>query len=120
MHKDNHVMFENYVDGITKRKSELAGNIMDIVRYGIPTKEEFIKIRHELHRKVKEIQDRGTEATPEERAAGHRMIAQIRAYRSQHPMDPLPFTPEQQVFDKQQHENAEDATKPADASDTSE
>jgi len=119
MHKDNHVMFENYVDGITKRKGELAGNIMDIVRHGIPTKQEFIKIRQQLHHKLKEIQDRGTEATPEERAAGHRMIAQIRSYRAQHPMDPPPFTPEQKVFDKQHDnaEDAEDATKPADASD---
>lgn len=110
MINDGHLIFENYVDGITKRKGELAGNIMDIVRYGIPSKEEFIKIRQELHRKVKEIQDRGTAATAEERAAGLRMIAQIRAYRSQHPMDPPPFTPEQKVFDKQHHENAEDAS----------
>lgn len=112
MLKDNHLIYENYVDGITKRKGELAGNIMDIVKYGIPSKEEFIKIRQELHRKVKEIQDRGTEATPEEKAAGLQMIAQIRAYRSQHPMDPPPFTPEQKVFDKQHdsEENAEDVS----------
>jgi len=112
MRKDEHLIFENYVDGISKRKGELAGNIMDIVKYGIPSKEEFIKIRQELHRKVKEIQDRGTEATPEERAAGHRMIAQIRSYRAQHPMDPPPFTPEQKVFDKQHdsEENAEDVS----------
>jgi len=88
MHKDNHVMFENYVDGITKRKSELAGNIMDIVRYGIPTKQEFIKIRQELHDKTKQILDRGTPATEEERARGKQLIGMIRSYRAQHPDDP--------------------------------
>ena len=80
-----------HMDGITKRKSELAGNIMDIVRYGIPSKEEFIKIRQELHRKVKEIQDRGTEATEQEKQEGRHMLGQIRAYRSQHPDDPGPY-----------------------------
>ena len=80
-----------HMDGITKRKSELAGNIMDIVRYGIPSKEEFIKIRQELHRKVKEIQERGTEATDQEKQEGRHMLGKIRAYRSQHPDDPGPY-----------------------------
>ena len=90
MHADNHVIFENYVDGITKRKGELAGNIMDIVRYGIPTKEEFIKIRQELHDKVKELKERGTPATEEEQARGKQLMGMIRSYRAQHPDDP-PF-----------------------------
>ena len=88
MLKDNHVIFENYVDGITKRRGELAGNIMDIVRYGIPTKEEFIKIRQELHDKTKQILDRGTPATEEERARGKQLMGMIRSYRAQHPNDP--------------------------------
>ena len=111
MHKDNHVMFENYVDGITKRRGELAGNIMDIVRYGIPTKEEFIKIRQELHDKTKQILDRGTPATEEERARGKQLMGMIRSYRAQHPDDPP-------VARNLHHaeENAENA-KPADVSD---
>jgi hypothetical protein len=88
MHRDNHLIFENYVDGITKRRGELAGNLMDIVRYGIPTKEEFIKIRQELHDKTKQILDRGTPATEEERARGKQLIGMIRSYRAQHPNDP--------------------------------
>jgi hypothetical protein len=90
MLKDNHLIFENYVDGITKRKGELAGNIMDIVKYGIPTKEEFIKIRQELHDKVKELKERGTPATEEEQARGKQLMGMIRSYRAQHPDDP-PF-----------------------------
>lgn len=82
------MIFENYVDGITKRRGELAGNLMDIVRYGIPTKEEFIKIRQELHDKTKQILDRGTPATEEERARGKQLIGMIRSYRAQHPNDP--------------------------------
>ena len=88
MVNDNHLIFENYVDGITKRRGELAGNIMDIVRYGIPSKEEFIKIRQELHDKTKEILDRGTPATEEERHRGKQLIGMIRSYRAQHPNDP--------------------------------
>lgn len=94
MKHDDHLMFENYVDGITKRRGELAGNIMDIVKHGVPSKEEFIKIRQQLHRKVKEIQDRGTAATEQEKREGHRMMGQIRAYRSQHPDDPGPYAEE--------------------------
>ena len=90
MHRDNHLIFENYVDGITKRRGELAGNLMDIVRYGIPTKEEFIKIRQELHDKVKELKERGTPATEEEQARGKQLMGMIRSYRAQHPDDP-PF-----------------------------
>lgn len=104
MQNDDHLIFEafqnnkgakasksenaEHMDGITKRKGELAGNIMDIVRYGIPSKEEFIKIRQELHDKTKEILDRGTPATEEERHRGRQLIGMIRSYRAQHPNDP--------------------------------
>jgi len=117
MNRDNHLIFEAFinkqsatgvdkpvdardnnsedaeqpVDGITKRRGELAGNIMDIVRYGIPSKEEFIKIRQELHDKTKEISDRGTPATEEERHRGRQLIGMIRSYRAQHPNDPGPY-----------------------------
>jgi hypothetical protein len=88
MDKDARLMVEAYVDGITKRRGELAGTVMHIVKHGMPTRAEFIKIRHELHRKVKEIQDRGTEATEQEKQEGRRMMGQIKAYRSLHPDDP--------------------------------
>jgi ElaB/YqjD/DUF883 family membrane-anchored ribosome-binding protein len=105
MLRDNHLIFENYVDGITKRKGELASNIMDIVRYGIPSKEEFIKIRQELHDKVKEIKERGTPATEEEQARGKQLIGMIKSYRAQHPNDP-PFV--RNLHDPA--ENAEDVS----------
>lgn len=88
MNKDSHLIFENYVDGITRRKNELAGNIMDIVRYGIPTKEEFIKIRQELHDLVDMVKKRGDKATEEENSLARELIGKIRSYRSQHPDDP--------------------------------
>ena len=88
MNNDNALMMEAFADGITQRRSELAGTVMHIVKHGMPTRAEFIKIRHELHRKVKEIQDRGTEATEQEKQEGRRMMGQIKAYRSLHPDDP--------------------------------
>ena len=94
MDKDTRLMYENYVDGITKKKSELSGNIMDIVKHGIPSKEQFIAIRAELHRFTKEIQDRGTGATEQEKEKAHHLMGQIRAYRSQHPDDPGPYAEE--------------------------
>jgi len=114
MRKDEHLIFENYVDGITKRRGELAGNIMDIVRYGIPTKEEFIKIRQELHVKTKQILDRGTPATEEERARGKQLIGMIRSYRAQHPNDP-PVVKDLHHAEMNAEENAEGGS---DASDT--
>jgi len=98
-----------HVDGITKRRGELAGNIMDIVRYGIPTKQEFIKIRQELHYKTKEILDRGTPATEEERARGRQLIGMIRSYRAQHPNDP-PVVRDLHHAEVSAEENAEDAS----------
>lgn len=100
MIKDDHLIFENYVDGITKTKQALGGHIMSIVKHGIPSKEEFIKIRQELHNNVKEIQARGTPATEEEKARAQEIIAKIKNYRSQHPHDPTPLN---------QEENAETA-----------
>ncbi len=94
MNKDARLMYENYVDGITRKKSELSGNIMDIVKHGIPSKEQFIAIRAELHRFTKEIQDRGTDATEQEKERGRQLMGQIRAYRSQHPDDPGPYAEE--------------------------
>ena len=114
MINDGHLIFENYVDGITKRRGELAGNIMDIVRYGIPTKEEFIKIRQELHDKTKQILDRGTPATQEERARGRQLIGMIRSYRAQHPDDP-PVAKDLHHAEMNAEENAENGS---DASDT--
>ena len=61
---------------------------MHMANYGIPTREEFIKIRHELHRFTKQIEDRGTAATEEEKRKGRHMVAQIRAYRSSNADDP--------------------------------
>lgn len=100
MRKDDHFIFEAFQDNLIKTKQALGQNIMSIVKYGIPTKEEFIKIRQELHDKVNEIKARGTPATEEERLRGQEMIAKIKNYRSQHPDDPPPFN---------QEENAEDA-----------
>ena len=99
MDKDTRLMYENYVDGITKKKSELSGNIMDIVKHGIPSKEQFIAIRAELHRFTKEIQDRGTGATEQEKEKAHHLMGQIRAYRSQHPDDPGPYAEEAEEAD---------------------
>ena len=116
MIRDDHLIFEafenrlkentQHVDGITKRRGELAGNIMDIVRYGIPTKEEFIKIRQELHVKTKQILDRGTPATEEERARGRQLIGMIRSYRAQHPNDP-PVVKDLHYAEMNAAENAE-------------
>lgn len=88
--KDSRLIFENYVDGVTQRKNELAGNIMDIVRHGIPSKEEFIKIRQQLHDLVNMVKARGDKATSEEQDLFNELIGKMRAYRSQHPDDPKP------------------------------
>ena len=76
------------MDGITRTRNALGRHIMHMANYGIPTREEFIKIRHELHRFTKQIEDRGTVATEEEKRKGRHMIAQLRAYRSSNPDDP--------------------------------
>lgn len=124
MDKDSHLLFESYLDGITQTKKALGGHIMSIVKHGIPSKEEFIKIRQELHDNVKEIQARGTPATEEEKARGQEIIAKIKNYRSQHPDDPPPYEgeesdmPEQYAKDMEKDytsqklgsENAEDAS----------
>ena len=88
MDKEGRLMVEAYVDGMTHTKNALASHIMHMANHGIPTREEFIKIRHALHHFTQEIQDRGTAATEEEKRKGRHMVAQIRAYRSAHPDDP--------------------------------
>jgi len=100
MKKDDHLIFENYVDGVTGTKQALGNHIMSIVKHGIPTKQEFIKIRQELHNMTNHIEARGTPATDEEKARAHEILAKIRNYRSQHPDDPGPYN---------QEENAETA-----------
>ena len=106
MNRDNHLIFEAFknklkenveqpVDGVTKRKGELAGNIMDIVRYGIPTKEEFIKIRQQLHDLVDLVNKRGDKATEEESSLARELVGKIRSYRSQHPDDPPGLYPQE-------------------------
>jgi len=102
MDRDNRQLFESYVDGVTQTKKALGGHIMSIVKYGIPSKKEFIKIRQELHDKAKEIEARGTAPSEEEREWAHEIIAKIKNYRSQHPDDPGPYN---------QEENAEDMSK---------
>ena len=98
-----------HMDGITKRRGELAGNIMDIVRYGIPTKQEFIKLRQELHDKTKQILDRGTPATDEERHRGKQLIGMIRSYRAQHPNDPPVVKNLHHAEDSEHRSNAQHA-----------
>ena len=88
MANDSHLIFENYVDGVTRTKNALGAHIMHMANYGIPSREEFIKIRHELHHFTKQIEDRGTAATEEEKRKGRHMIAQLRAYRSSNADDP--------------------------------
>lgn len=94
MNNDSKLIFESYVDGITKTKNALGNHIMSIVKHGIPSKEEFIKIRQELQDKVKEIQERGTPPTEEEKERGQEIIAKIKNYRSQHPNDPPGLYPQ--------------------------
>jgi hypothetical protein len=88
MHKEDRLMVEAYVDGMTHTKNALAAHIMHMANHGIPSREEFIKIRHALHHFSQEIQDRGTAATAQEQQKGRHMIAQLRAYRSSHADDP--------------------------------
>jgi len=88
MINDGSLIFENYVDGVTGSKNALGAHIMHMVKHGVPTREEFIKIRHELHHFTKQIEDRGSAPTEEEKRKGRHMIAQLRAYRSSHPDDP--------------------------------
>lgn len=95
MINDDKLIFENYIDGITRTKNALGGHIMSMVKHGIPSKEEFIKIRQELHDKVNEIKARGTPATEEERLRGQEIIAKIKNYRSQHPNDPPAYNQEE-------------------------
>ena len=99
MINDNKLIFENYVDGITRTKNALGGHIMSLVKHGIPSKEEFIKIRQELHDKVNEIKARGTPATDEEKAWGQEVIAKIKNYRSRHPDDPPPYNKDEEAED---------------------
>ena len=102
MNNDSKLIFENYVDGVTQRKNELAGNIMDIVRYGIPSKEEFIKIRQELHDLVDMVNKRGDKANDEENSLAKELIGKIRAYRSQHPDDPPGLYPQKKQEDAEE------------------
>ena len=101
MNKDSHHIFESYVDGVTRMKGQLAGNIMDIVRYGIPSKEEFIKIRQELHDLVDMVKKRGDKATEEENNLARELIGKIRSYRSQHPDDPPGLYPQKKQEDEE-------------------
>jgi len=77
-----------HMDGISRTRNALGRHIMHMANYGIPTREEFIKIRHELHHFTRQIEDRGTAATEEEKRKGRHMIAQLRAYRSSNADDP--------------------------------
>jgi len=95
MDRDNRQLFESYVDGVTQTKKALGGHIMSIVKYGIPSKKEFIKIRQELHDKAKEIEARGTPPSEEEREWAHEIIAKIKNYRSQNPNDPPALNPDE-------------------------
>ena len=122
MVNDSHLIFENYVDGITRTKNALGRHIMHIANYGIPSREEFIKIRHELHRFTKQIEDRRTPPTQQEQQKGRHMIAQLRAYRSSHPDNPGSYADDPngtvtaaENADTAAEENAENA-QPADVS----
>lgn len=110
MNNDSKLIFENYVDGITKRKSQLSNYIYDLVKYGIPSKEEFIKIRQQLHDEVARIEKRGTPPTPEEKEFGRELIKKIQLYRKDNPDDPPVLYPDR---DKKQ-EQEEDMFKSAD------
>lgn len=48
MDTDSNLIFESYVDGITQKKRELAGNIMDIIRYGLPEEGQIPGLVEEL------------------------------------------------------------------------
>lgn len=116
MVNDSHLIFENYVDGVTRTRNALGRHIMHMANYGIPTREEFIKIRHELHHFTKQIEDRGTAATEEEKRKGRHMIAQLRAYRSSNADDPGSYADDPDgTATATAAENAENA-QPADVS----
>ena len=102
------------MDGVTRTKNALGAHIMHMANHGIPTREEFIKIRHELHHFTKQIQDRGSAPTEEEKRKGRHMIAQLRAYRSSNPDDPGSYADDPDGT-AAAAENAENA-QPADVS----
>ena len=115
MDKEGRLMVEAYVDGMTHTKNALASHIMHMANHGIPTREEFIKIRHALHHFTQEIQDRGTAATEEEKRKGRHMVAQIRAYRSAHPDDPGSYADDADGTAAKKAVKSEDAETPSNA-----
>ncbi|NBP02170.1 MAG: hypothetical protein EBU90_18970 [Proteobacteria bacterium] len=79
MNNDIHQIFESYVDGITQKKRELTGNIMDIIRYGLPKEEEIPGLKNRLIEIFKNIKAHGNKPTEQEVIEAKQIMGQLRA-----------------------------------------
>ena len=78
MNSDCKMIFEGYVDGITRKKRELAGSLMDIIRYGIPEEKQIPELKNRLKEQFAAVKN-GVRLSTDEIEEGRRIMGKLRA-----------------------------------------
>jgi hypothetical protein len=78
MNSDCKMIFEGYVDGITRKKRELTGSLMDIIRYGIPEEKQIPALKNRLKEQFAAVKN-GVRLSTDEIEEGRRIMGKLRA-----------------------------------------
>ena len=78
MNKDSHLIFESYIDNLSKTKKEIGSNIMRMVKYGLPDESKIPELKNQLISIFKDIKKAGGHVTPEQSENAKMLINQLR------------------------------------------
>jgi len=80
MNNDSKLIFEAYVDNLTKTKQALGQNIMRMVKHGMPGEKEIPELKQELSNIFSRAKKVNNKFTPEQESRAKELIAKLRNF----------------------------------------
>ena len=78
MNKDNQLIFESYLDNLSKTKNQIGSNIMRMVKYGLPDESKIPELKQQLITIFTAVKKAGGRVNPQQSEEAKQLVNQLR------------------------------------------
>ena len=78
MNKDNQLIFESYLDNLSKTKNQIGSNIMRMVKYGLPDESKIPELKQQLITIFTAVKKAGGRVNPQHSEEAKQLVNQLR------------------------------------------
>jgi len=104
MNKDNQLIFESYLDNLSKTKNQIGSNIMRMVKYGLPDESKIPELKNKLITIFTAVKKAGGRVNPQQSEEAKQLVNQLRN-------SGLPENELRDLYRNAPEENAEDSAE---------